>query len=91
MGQQFAGERDKCHASPASLGYHSRAPREYWIEGGPCDLLDGDPCWYDGSTTQAGQVFELLIAGGDDAVWGELDRRYDDTFCDEEAEAGGAG
>jgi hypothetical protein len=47
-------------------------------------LLDGSPCFYDGSGLNAAGVFALLVMEGSEAVWERLERYYRSTF---EAEA----
>jgi hypothetical protein len=68
----------------ADLGYHSRKPmyedQEPLTE--DCDFLGGK-CYYDGSTTNAEDVFKILLAGGDEAVWKELERCYARMFSAE--------
>lgn len=64
---------------PADIGYHVRAPL---YEGqtpisDDCHLIGG-PCYYDGSTLQAEEVFDVLVRGGTDALWAEMERRYYD-------------
>ncbi len=66
---------------PADLGYHSPKPM---YEGqtsmkSECDVLNG-VCYYDGSTSQAEGVFNLLCEEGGEAVWKRLEREYDNRF-----------
>ena len=68
-----------CEPMPADIGRHALVP-SYDFETvckNECELLGGKPCYYDGSSLGAYDVFEILIAGGDEALWTELDRRYD--------------
>jgi hypothetical protein len=46
----------------------------------PCELLDGGPCYYDGSTLNAEPVFEVLLREGSAGVWRELREFYLQTF-----------
>lgn len=62
------------------VGYHSRTRNDYGVEMGSCPHLDGDDCWYDGSTLQATEVFKILLKDGSDGVWKELERRYKEWF-----------
>lgn len=73
-----------CHPMPADIGYHSPTPR---YEGqsvmqDKCGYLDGKPCYYDGSSLQAKEVYEILLRKGGDGVWAELERRYSELFCE---------
>lgn len=70
---------------PADLGYHAREPQ---YDGQPqmerCDILwPDDPdhgCYYDGSGLNAEPVFEVLVNGGDEALWEYLLRYYRQVF-----------
>lgn len=63
------------------LGYHSPKPMyPDQTSMGPCSLLDGQECFYDGSGYAAERVFERLIAEGDSAVWEEMEEFYRETF-----------
>ena len=62
---------------PADIGCHSRKPM---YEGQTmcrenCHLLHA-PCYYDGSSLQAEDVFRILVEKGSDGVWAEMARRY---------------
>lgn len=66
------------------LGYHSYVPR---YEGQSsltkfCALLNGKPCYYDGSGLNAEPVLDLLIREGSDAVWKQLEKYYRSVFLD---------
>lgn len=70
---------------PADLGYHSPKPLQDWQDpeepfSKSCEHLDGAPCWYDGSGLAAEDVFDYFVEGGEEALWGELERRYRATF-----------
>lgn len=59
------------------LGYHSPVPlREGQHKRDDCPYLDGAPCYSDGSALNAEPVLGLFLAGGDEAVWRELERYY---------------
>ena len=68
-----------CSPMPADIGRHALVPHSAWetVCKTECDLLGGKPCYYDGTSLGAYDVFEILVAGGDEALWAELDRRYD--------------
>ncbi len=66
---------------PADLGYHSRKP--VYDDQKPrenCHVLDGQPCYYDGSGLNAEPVFDLLVTEGHEAVWVALENYYQETF-----------
>jgi len=44
-----------------------------------CEYTEGQPCYPD-SSSDADQVYELLLREGSDGVWRELERRYVQTF-----------
>ena len=67
-------------AKGMDLSYHAKVPQyedQTSIQG--CKLTDG-PCYYDGSTLNAGPVFELLVAKGGEAVWEYLVDYYHQRF-----------
>lgn len=75
--------------TPADIGYHSYKPM---YEGqlpmeGECHLL-GKTCYYDGSGLQAEDVFKILLEGGSEAVWKDMERRYAEQFQNEFMEEG---
>ncbi len=66
---------------PVDLGYHSKHP----IYEGQAPTFDyceitGGPCYYDGSTLAAEDLFQEFLEGGNDAVWQELERQYRRVF-----------
>lgn len=68
---------------PADIGYHSPVPM---YEGqtpmkGECSILGGK-CYYDGSSLMAEDVFKVLVEGGDEALWKELERRYNEMLTE---------
>lgn len=73
--------------SPADLGYHSPRKLYDWDADEPtfksCEHLDGQPCWYDGSTLNAEPVFKRLVEEGSDGVWAALEAYYASTFMRE--------
>jgi len=67
---------------PADIGYHSYKPI---YEGqtpitNTCELLDGKPCYYDGSSLVAEKYYNILLEKGCDGVWEELENYYKDIF-----------
>ena len=71
----------QAHYMAADLGCHSRTPR-YDGQGsmGPCELLDGTPCYYDGSGLNAEEPFRILCSFGHEALWAYLEEMYRHTF-----------
>ena len=66
---------------PVDLGYHSIVPMyEGQTAFGPCDLLDGDICYYDGSSLQAEKPYYILINAGEHALWKYLEGVYEYRF-----------
>lgn len=67
---------------PADIGYHSPKPMYEGQEicSDSCELLDGKPCYYDGSGLMAEEVFKILLTEGSDGVWKNLEERYIDLF-----------
>ncbi len=67
---------------PADLGYHSPVPiREgQTLMTDSCEYLDGKPCYYDGSTTAADRLWDVLRERGDEGVWQELEGYYGQVF-----------
>lgn len=71
---------------PVDLGYHSKTPQ---FDGQSaisesCEILDGEPCYYDGSGLNAHDALHTLVNGGEDALWEFLDSYYDCVFGDAE-------
>jgi len=48
--------------------------REFLPE--PCIYLNGDPCFYDGSSLNAVRYFDILVEKGDEALWLALEDYY---------------
>lgn len=71
-----------CHPIPADIGYHSLTPQYEGQESliKECPYLDGKPCYYDGSALQAVDVFNIMVEQGGEAMWAELQRRYEELF-----------
>jgi hypothetical protein len=68
--------------NPADLGYHSKVPRydgqEPLTE--KCEFTDNGPCYYDGSSLNAQEGFDILVAEGDEAAWQWMERYYRSVF-----------
>jgi hypothetical protein len=63
-------------------GYHSYIPR---YDGqtpitDSCHVLDGKPCYYDGSTLNAEPLLDVLLREGSEGIWRELEQYYKETF-----------
>ena len=41
-----------------------------------CEWLDGKPCWGDVCYSASNEMFDKLVADGDEAVWEELEKWY---------------
>lgn len=63
----------------ADIGYHSPHPQYEDQTAMPCDVLGG-LCYYDGSSLQAEEIFEVLLREGSYGVWRELWKRWFDLF-----------
>ena len=70
--------------SPCDIGYHSRVPQ--YDDAKPltdnCPIIGG-VCYYDGSSLQAEDVFKIMVEGGSDALWAEMERRYNELFSEQ--------
>lgn len=69
---------------PADIGYHSYVPRfeGQTVTQNECQYLGGKPCYSDGSSLQAEDVFKILVENGDEALWKELERQYQIRLVD---------
>jgi hypothetical protein len=67
---------------PWDLGYHSPVPMydNQPIVTDECPYLDGKPCYYDGSSLNAEQVFEVMLREGIDSVWAFLEEYHHQRF-----------
>jgi hypothetical protein len=67
---------------PVDLGYHSPKPMYagQTVVTKSCPYLNDKPCYYDGSGLNAEPVYKLMLEGGSDAVWKELEEYYTHTF-----------
>jgi hypothetical protein len=63
------------------IGYHSPRPMyEGQTPMGPCEYLDGKPCYYDGSSLAADPIRDAFLERGEPAVWEACEERYVETF-----------
>lgn len=65
------------------LGFHALAPRYYQhAEDGrtDCMVLDGQTCYYDGSSLNADPILVTLIYEGEEAMWKRLEDYYRSIF-----------
>lgn len=67
---------------PADIGYHSPKPiyEGQGIMAESCEYLDGRPCYYDGSSLQADVYFDVLVTGGDEALWNKMEEYHKELF-----------
>jgi len=72
---------------PSDLGYHSPVPmwegQESFTD--DCKIVNGK-CYYDGSTLNAKEPFNVLVAEGTDGLWKYLKNYYHETFDDQGGE-----
>ena len=68
---------------PADLGYHS--PKPMYEDQEPiednCKYING-PCYYDGSSLAAHEIYKELLEHGSDRVWCLLEEYYREVFGD---------
>lgn len=67
---------------PANVGFHSPKPmyEGQTLVSDNCQLLDGKPCYYDGSGLHAQVVYDILLKEGSEGVWKYLEGYYNRTF-----------
>lgn len=65
----------------ADVGYHSPKPmyEGHKSTSDNCPYIGGK-CYYNGSSLQAGDMLNILIAEGSDKVWRELEDHYKSIF-----------
>lgn len=65
---------------PADIGYHAYKPQWDGQEAMQvnCKYLDGKPCYYDGSSLQAEEIFNIMVEKGHEVMWEELEKWYKD-------------
>jgi hypothetical protein len=69
---------------PASLGYHSRTPmyEDHHVLKKECELLEGDPCYYDSRFGAAQAAYEYFISHTEEEFWQYLEDYYRKVFGD---------
>ena len=74
--------RERMQPQPVDLGYHSPKPtyKGHTVIDKHCEFLDGKKCYYDGSTSNAYEIFNILVKEGDEGMWKELDQYYKSCF-----------
>jgi hypothetical protein len=73
----------KYYPLPTDLGYHSKKQQYEGQESmGPCEVLGGKNCYYDGSGLNAIDAMYTLVNGGDKALWRFLEDYYNHIFFD---------
>lgn len=72
------------HPMAADLGYHSPKPRYDGQTKSVCQYLPAGECYCDGSALSSHRVFAVMIEQGGEAMWGELQKYYDETFSETE-------
>ena len=67
------------------LGYHTTYPQydDQEISHESCELLDGQPCYYCGSTLNAEPIRDIFLEEGDEGVWRVLEEKYIERFGEE--------
>lgn len=94
----FYSEPDKIHVRsipkmelegyypmPNDLGYHSYKPcYEGQSSLGPCNVLNGADCYYDGSSLNCNDAYYALVNGGEESLWEFLEGYYKCQFEDGE-------
>ncbi len=78
-----------CPWMGADVGYHSLKPIYESQTSMECDIIAGGTCYYDGSSLAAVDVANRFVAEGEDVVWEELQKWYQETFDPEEEERDG--
>ena len=75
---------------PVDLGYHSPVPQYVGqtVVSEECSVLDGRPCYSDGSALRAEVVYHALLIKGDQGVWDALEKEYKSLFDVAQVSAG---
>ncbi len=75
----FISPNDKhMRVMPADIGCHSLMPL---YDGQKpvdqkCPWVDYQPCYYDGSSLQAEEVYKILVKAGEEAMWSNMEDYY---------------
>ena len=74
----------------ADVGYHALSPQYEGQEpiSESCEYLDGKPCYYDGSSLMAVELFDEFIEKGEDVVWNKLKESYEELIGKEDSRNG---
>ena len=62
----------------SDLGWHARAPQydgQSAID--DCRFLNGEACYYDGSSLQAGELMGIFVVEGEEGLWPKLEQLYE--------------
>jgi hypothetical protein len=62
--------------TPADKGYHWSTPQYEGQSPMKCDLMPSGECYYDGSSLNCEQTFEILLREGSEGVWKDLEEFY---------------
>lgn len=92
--QKFGSDSLKSEITGWDVGYHALEPQyEEQSPMGECDVFDGKPCYYDGSSLRAeewGQeIFSVRGQQPEELIWSKLEQEYKDRFGDENADFSG--
>ena len=73
---------DQAYYMGFDVGYHSHKPR---YEGQTsstknCEVLDGKPCYCDGSSMEAEKYMDILVREGSKKIWEMLEKYYKEIF-----------
>jgi hypothetical protein len=81
-----------CSLAPmaAHVGYHSPIAMYKGQKSltSSCPYTGGRKCYSDGSSLNAEQYFNILVAEGHESLWKSLDKYYRDTFEEKRSETG---
>ncbi len=68
--------------SGACISYHTLNPvyDGQNVSKDECEWLEGKACYCDSTYIQAEELFNILVAEGDEAMWCELENKYDEVI-----------
>jgi len=83
-GWMLPGMTENIKPMAADLGYHSFKPmyKGQEVMQQDCPVLNGSPCYYDGSGLQADKPWKILREHGGERLWEFLEKEYHQTFHD---------